>query len=181
MKNPRTLAHRGFTLIEILIVMTIIIILAAMVMGGFGFVKTKQKNHQAEIQIKLLENAIQEYHSDNGDYPGDENAGGSDGIDQSNMLFQALYWDTDDDGNGMSPSSPDEDQTIYLDELDPDNDSQKWVDGTGATATITDPWGEEYRYRRGSGASNPDFDLWSTGPDGPDGAAGNDKDDIKNF
>jgi hypothetical protein len=34
-----------------------------------------------------------------------------------------------------------------------------------ATSTIVDPWGKEYRYRKGTAAQNPDFDLWSTGKD----------------
>ena len=165
---------RGFTLVEILIVMTIILILAGLVIVSFSFVKTKQKNNQAEIQIKLLEKAIEDYRLDNSDYPGDADAGGSTGTGESNMLFRALYYDGFVAGNDGSAS-------IYLSELDPDNDNQKWIDGTGASATITDPWGEEYRYRRGSSASNPDFDLWSTGPDGPEGTNGNDKDDIGNF
>ncbi len=174
--TPRIQNHRGFTIAELLIVMTIILILAGLVIGGMSFVKTKQKNHQAEIQIKLLEKAIQEYHSDNGEYPGAEDAGGTDGTGESNMLFQALYYDGFQAADGSIP--------IYLSELDPITDPQKWVSGTGATATITDPWGEEYRYRRGPGALNPDFDLWSSGPDletAGDGEDPKDKDDIRNF
>ena len=30
----------------------------------------------------------------------------------------------------------------------------------------TDPWGQEYRYKRGQGTKNKDYDLWSIGPDG---------------
>lgn len=164
--------------------MTIILMLAGLTTGGMKFVKTKQKNNQAEIQISLLSKGIEDYKLDNGDYPGDENAGGSSGEDQSNMLFQALYWDSDDDGIGMTPGSRDEDQTIYLSELDPENDAQKWIDGSGATAEIVDPWENEYRYRRGSGAMNPDYDLWSTGQDGEtsgNGTDDKDKDDIRNF
>lgn len=174
--TPRTQANRGFTIAELLVVMTIILILAGLVVGGISFVKTKQKNHQAEVQVKLLENAIQDYHADNSEYPGDENAGGTSGTGESNTLFLALYYD------GFQ--STDESIRIYLSELDPITDPQKWIKGTGASATIIDPWGQEYRYRRGSGAVNPDFDLWSSGPDletAGDGEDSKDKDDIGNF
>jgi hypothetical protein len=89
------------------------------------------------------------------------------------MLFRALYYDGFEAGDDGSA-------TIYLSELDPINDTQKWIDGTGATSTIQDPWGQEYRYRRGTGAMNPDYDLWSTGPDG-DSPDANEKDDKSNF
>lgn len=170
--NPKFKHQQGFTLAELMIVIAIIIILAGIVIGSMQFVKTRQKNNQAEIQIKLLENAIQHYHTDNGEYPGDADAGGTTGTGQSNMLFRALFYDG---------YLADNNSLIYLSELDPATDVQKWIEGTGASATIVDPWGEEYRYRRGSAAMNPDYDLWSTGSDGPDGTSGNDKDDIKNF
>ncbi len=157
--------------------MTIILILAGLIIGSFQFVKTRQQNNQAEIQINLLGKAIEEYQLDNGEYPGDENAGGANGTAQSNRLFTALYFDGFQAGDDGTSS-------IYLPELDPLNDSHKWIDGTGATATIIDPWGAEYLYRRGTGALNPDYDLWSKGPDGKssgDGEDDDDKDDISNF
>jgi general secretion pathway protein G len=172
MKQLSKPKHHGFTLAELLVVITIIVILAGIVIGSMQYAKTKQKNSQAKIQINLLESAIERYHADNGDYPGDENAGGPSGENQTNTLFRALYYD------GFQANDK---ELIYLSDLDPDNDVQKWLNGTGSSVTIVDPWGEEYLYRRGSGANNPDFDLWSTGPDGPEGSQGNDKDDISNF
>ncbi len=176
-QSSRFQSPRGFTIVEILIVMTIILILAGLIIGSFSFVKTRQQKNQAEIQIKLLEKAIEDYKLDNGEYPGDANAGGSTGTGESNMLFRALYYEGFQAGNDGSVS-------IYLSELDPTNDTQKWINGTGATSTITDPWGAEFRYRRGTGAMNPDFDLWTIGPDGESAGNGKDskdKDDIGNF
>ncbi|MES2981553.1 MAG: type II secretion system protein GspG [Verrucomicrobiota bacterium] len=167
--------HRGFTLIEVLVVITIILLLAGLSLGGLRFVKTKRDNNRAEIHINLISKAIEDYKLDNGDYPGDEDAGGGDGKGESNMLFQALYYD------GFMAENPD---AIYLSELDPNNDSQKWLEGTGASTKIIDPWKREYLYRRGSGAMNPDYDLWSMGEDGAtsgNGTSPEDKDDIRNF
>ncbi len=181
-QSSRFQSPRGFTIAEILIVMTIILILAGLIIGSFQFVETRKNNNLAEIQINLLGKAIEDYKLDNGDYPGEESAGGSTGTGESNRLFRDLYYDGLQDSTGSIP--------IYLSELDPKNDSQNWIDGPGnssstsASAIITDPWGAEYRYRRGNGAMNPDYDLWSIGPDGKsngDGDSDDDKDDISNY
>jgi general secretion pathway protein G len=159
---------KGFTLIEMLVVITIIVILAGLSMGGYSFVIQKQANSQAKIQISLLSKALEEYKLDNGEYPPDPTG--------SNDLYKALYWDSDDNGTG---ADTDTDQKIYVSQLDPDNNKQGWTEGTGANAKIVDPWGKEYTYRRGDhdNAKNPDFDLLSKGKDGIEGNA----DDIDNF
>ena len=63
---------------------TIIVILAGLSLGSFKFVITKQANSQAELQIKLLETAIEEYKLDNGEYPLDDNG--------TNSLYTELYY-----------------------------------------------------------------------------------------
>jgi general secretion pathway protein G len=163
MNFPASRSRRGFTLIEMLATVTIIVILAGMVVAGTGFVKDKQNRAKAEIQIKLLANACEEYKLDHGSYPGkDENSKG-DGKNMSNELFRDLYWDSNRDGSGPKT---DTEQKIYISELDPENNSQAWTDGKDQDIRILDPWNNEYRYRKGASALNPDFDLWSTGKDG---------------
>lgn len=169
----------GFTLVEVMVVITIIIVLAGLTVGGLQFVNTKRDNSKAEIQINLLSRGIEEYKLDQGDYPGDENTGGSDGLSQTNMLFEALYYD-----GFRALEAGDNSATIYLSDLDPENDTQKWIEGSDANSKIIDPWKTEFRYRRGSGAMNPDYDLWSSGKDLETAGNGNDdkdKDDIRNF
>lgn len=157
----------GFTLIEMLVTITIIVILAGLSLGGFKYVTAKQANSQAQIQIKLLEKAIEEYKLDNGVYPPDTG-----GI---NALYKALYYD--------GYENPDEFK-IYLADLDPDNNKQGWTQGTGANVTIVDPWGTEYIYRNPP-TINPDFDLLSKGQDGKtnatDPTATDNKDDHSNY
>lgn len=169
--QPRSNFLTGFTLIEMLVTITIIVILAGLSLGGFKYVSTKQANSQAQIQIKLLENGIEEYKLDNGVYP-PVNGGTS----TSNNLFRALYWD------GAKPSAAG--GKIYVPQLDPENNKQGWIEGTGENAKIVDPWGNEYIYRLGSDANaiNPDFDLLSTGQDGATDVGGpKSKDDHSNF
>jgi prepilin-type N-terminal cleavage/methylation domain-containing protein len=190
MKTPSRRGRAAFTLIELMAVITIIVILAGIVIGGLGYVNEKQAREKAKVQIALLSKAIEEYKLDMGAYPGtaaDTPLAG----DVSAQLYQALFKDGYD---YTTPTTPPPNWTkatkIYLPELDPRSSKQGWVDSVTSTTPpasvpIKDPWGLNYRYRKGSNAQNPDFDLWSWGKDtkhntGTPGDPSN-KDDIKNF
>ncbi len=181
----------GFTLVEMLAVITIIVILASLVVVGLGFATDKQARETARVQIALLGATLEEYKLDNGIYPpvGD-NASGE---NNSTVLFDRLFWDSDDDG---ITGDQDRDQKVYLSELDPMDSKQKWTEKHGNSYKIVDPWGNEYRYRsaqneqgsRNSSTQNPDFDLWSVGKDGLtntsqpfDPEHEDNRDDIRNF
>lgn len=172
-------SHRsGFTLIEMLTVITIIVILSGMVIGGMQMVKDKQAISKAKVQVALLSQGLEAYKADQQTYPVHESATGKDG---SNVVFKALFWDTDNDGKA---ANEDDDQKIYLSDLDPNSNKQGWIDGSGSETRLNDPWSNEYRYRTGTSASNPDFDLWSVGKDGksdPDDPKAKDSlDDLRN-
>lgn len=178
--SPR---HRraGFSLIELMAVVTIIVILAGLVVGGLGFVTERQAKEKAKVQMALISKALEEYKLDNGTYPATGNTDGSGG---TTILYQALYKD-----GVTSPTT----KRIYLPELNPTTSKQGWTVTSGTT--IIDPWGKEYRYRTAlSNAAtpvpnaltqNPDFDLWSVGKDGgtnPNTPSDTkNRDDIKNF
>ena len=186
-----TRPSRGFTLMELLVVVAIIMILAALSLGGLRFMQGKQAEKKCRAQIAMLSSALEEYKLDFGRYPV-ANDTGTAGDMGSNVLFVALYWDSDGNGAGVGA---DPNQRIYLPELDPGSTKQGWSSNpiAGPTNTILDPWQQPYRYRSGllgTGAVNndcinPDFDLWSFGPDGVAGSAtGNDpraQDNITNW
>ena len=161
---------------------TIIVILASLVVAGMEYVQEKQKRSTAEMQIKLLANACEEFKLDFGFYPGRSDNSPSDGRNMSNELFSDLYWDSNRDGSGPLNDTS---QKIYISELDPEHNKQGWIDGKGQAARILDPWKNEYRYRKGNNAQSPDFDLWSVGKDGksnPDNPKDKvNRDDIRNF
>ncbi|MES2440342.1 MAG: type II secretion system protein GspG [Verrucomicrobiota bacterium] len=199
MKNIQRRGKAAFTLVELMAVITIIVILAGLVVGGLGFVTERQAKEKAKVQIALLSKALEEYKLENGVYPASEDS--ADGRNQSKFLFKALYWDSDNDAQGVAVGSGegDVDQKIYLADLDPATNKQGWTSGMpSATTKIMDPWGNEYRYRSafgnasGAGAApansntqNPDFDLWSAGKDSKSNPASrsdkSNNDDIKNF
>ncbi len=193
MKTPSRNGRAAFSLIEMMAVVTIIVILASLVVGGLGFVTEREAKEKARIQIALLSAALEEYKLDFGTYPATDNA--AKGEKNSKILFKALYWDSDDDGQGVGVGNAagDTDQKIYVPELDPVTNKQGWTTGTASPTTIiTDPWGREYRYRSAINASgtansntvNPDFDLWSVGKDGETNPATPadkvNRDDIRN-
>ncbi len=172
--NPRKYSP-GFTLIELMSVIIIIVILAGMVIGGLGYVNEKQARSKAQVQIGLLSKALEEYKLDRGEYPPTPNKTGTViapmGTKTSNILFKALYFDSDNDNKGPDQ---DNDQKIYIPELDPVTSKQGWtfLEGILADTKIVDPWGNEYCYRTAKSSTgstntatqNPDFDLWSMGP-----------------
>ena len=169
MKSIQRKHRAAFTLIEMMAVITIIVILAGLVIGGLGFVTERQAKEKAKVQMSLLSKALEEYKLDNGTYPATPDSANGEGA--SAILFKALYWDSDNDGQGVPG---DADQKIYVPELDPAVGKQGWTTGTASAATkIYDPWGGEYRYRTATNAAgaantntqNPDFDLWSVGKD----------------
>ena len=150
--------HAGFSLMELVVVVAIIVVLAGLTLGAFNFISQKNARTKAKIQVDLLANTIQKYHADNRSYPASTDANGERGDE---VLYKALYWD--------GYEARDSGGVIYLGELDPVNNTkggQAWIQGEGAQARIVDPWGYPYRYRTGEQAANPDFDLWSVGPDG---------------
>ncbi len=190
--NPRT-ARRGFTLVELMAVITIIVILAALVVSGMSFVTARQAKNKAQVQIELLAKAIQDYKLDMGRYPGVVEDTPIAGDKMTEELWAALFYE----GylaaeNPSAVTTGNEATVIYLPQLDPTSSKQGWVGPATKMPTkskILDPWGREYRYRKGANAQNPDFDLWSTGKDGetnPANSAGalkdpKNRDDLKNF
>jgi general secretion pathway protein G len=184
MKIPPRRHPAAFTLIELMVVITIIVILAALVVGGTGYARDKQDREKAKVQIALLEKALEDFKADNGHYPYADGVGTT---GNSNILFQALFREGADNKS-----------RIYLSDLDPASTKHGWVEGTGGNVKIVDPWGREYGYRTAKinaqgdanpNAQNPDFDLWSVGKDGRhshsadnfDRKLKENLDDIRNF
>lgn len=184
MKNPpkpqEISALRGFTLIELLVVVSIIVILAAISVGVAGFVNRKTTQTKAEAHLKLMEAKIEAYRLDAGAYP--------QVIDKKGLVIYKMLF-----GDGVGPDlmaetaddtqldgETDEGAQVYLAEMDPLANSMNLLDvrtGDNFPTAVIDPWGGPWHYRAGIEAENPDFDLWSLGPDGKDGT----HDDVKNW
>ncbi len=69
MKRTRSDRSRGFTLIELVIVMSIIIVLAGLILATSGYVQEKSKRSRTEAEIAAISAALENYKADNGIYP----------------------------------------------------------------------------------------------------------------
>jgi general secretion pathway protein G len=202
MKITKRPGKAAFTLIELMAVITIIVILAGLVIGGLGYVTDKQASSKAKLQIALISKALEEYKNDMGQYPPTANAPAAGAT--ATTLYSALFYEGYDYSQNptQAPSTPPKATKIYLPDMDPTTSKQGWMDpvtGTNvkppapsATKTVVkDPWGNEYKYRSAFDSSNPpkanaatqnpDFDLWSVGKDAGTGTPATAKDDIKNY
>jgi general secretion pathway protein G len=152
----------GFTLIELMVVIVIIMVLMGIVIGAAKYAHTKGATSRAQAEIAMIENALENYKSDNGIYPGSTATRSSPPagteINNSGGLYTAL----------TAPK-------VYM-TFRPDQ-----IKVTGGITYIVDPFGSPYNYYNIPGALNQNnsvtFDLWSYGPDGQNGTA----DDITNW
>ncbi|MEM9079999.1 MAG: type II secretion system protein, partial [Verrucomicrobiota bacterium] len=152
-KSFRPLLREGFTMVEILTTVAIIMVLMGMSLGIGLWAQKNAQIEKAKAEIALFENSLQQYEADNGEYP-DGN-----GSDRSSVeLYQALY------ENGIL-----NDTRVYMDQLNPDTSDmfKRRIDDQGL---ILDPFKSKktpkpYFYIRGldengeqkQDAFNPDF------------------------
>jgi type II secretory pathway pseudopilin PulG len=173
--------HRNnpaFTILELLIVISIIIVLAGLTIATMGYVQNKGAHSRAETEIAAISTALESYKADNGVYPTDPastevlaaNADPQGGnptnfIMSSRFLYKKLSGDSD--GNPTT-SDPANDTKNYLgNALKP---NMLTPDPPGVNTYIRDPFGYSYGYSTAKAADpaggngyNPTFDLWSTG------------------
>ncbi|HSX42388.1 MAG TPA: prepilin-type N-terminal cleavage/methylation domain-containing protein [Candidatus Saccharimonadales bacterium] len=71
--------YRAFTLIEVLIVITIIGILMAITAGIYGAAEARSRDQQRLSNLDTIDNALEQYHLDNHAYP-------QDGLTANNVL-----------------------------------------------------------------------------------------------
>jgi general secretion pathway protein G len=65
----RTLRHQGFSLIELMVVVTIIGILASIIYANFGGGNAKARDTERQTDLRVLQSAIAQYKQQNGRYP----------------------------------------------------------------------------------------------------------------
>lgn len=160
----------GFTIIELLIVMSIILVLAGLILATSGYVQKKGLRSRAEAEIAAMSAALESYKADNAVYPSGATTDAlapteSDPVtyrSASLVLYRALSGDDNNDDARASelktyfPFKPNQ--------LGPAVPPQVKVD------YVKDPFGNSYGYStmKASNANalegyNPTFDLWSTG------------------
>ncbi len=180
-RNSKFREGPAFTILELLIVISIIVILAALILGTVGYVQTKAARSRAEAEIAAMSAACESYKADNGTYPMSASTNSlkanSDGdptqtgyLNASLYLYEELTGDHNNDrattssddasGNGVTPKTY---LTFRPTQLLPAPPS------TASVTAVCDPFGNSYGYSTakaaaptGSDGYNPTFDLWTT-------------------
>jgi type II secretory pathway pseudopilin PulG len=164
--------QNAFTIIELLIVMTIIIILAGLVLGTSGYVQKKGARSRAEAEIAAISAGLESYKADNGIYPSDPNT--TDQLDPTapppanNSTYinaaQALYRQLSGDQDGVQNTLNDDTKNYISALIKPGS----LATPSGQIPYLKDPFGNPYGYSTmkasnpSSHGFNPTFDLWST-------------------
>jgi prepilin-type N-terminal cleavage/methylation domain-containing protein len=164
-------APGGFTLIELIVTVTIIVILAGLVLSTVGYVQKKAARSRAETELATLSAACENYKADNGIYPRNPDTDGLNAQIAGNpntsqyqraslYLYNALFGAT----NGSR--TPDTGAKSYF-VFKPNMLSP--ADQTQNVQFIRDPFANSYGYSTIQAATgntsvgyNPTFDLWST-------------------
>jgi len=184
-------SRRAFTLIEILIVISIIGLLASFVTVGIQLARIKALMRLAQAQVGSLVLAVENYAFDEAEYPG-KGLEHDPGRNDFPLLFKALFGERRPRGPGgrSAPyaSLPEKDVAVW------DNDLQAYrkalrreLQDDRIPKYIVDPWGNPYVYRatreEGSKVCRREFVLYSLGPNEIDdvAAGSEDPDDIGNW
>ena len=164
----------AFTILELLIVISIIIVLAGLILATSGYVQKKGARSRTEAEIAAISAALENYKADNGIYP-------------TNGDTEILDPSMDVDPSTALPNKYSKSSLYLYEQLSGDSDGDRVVDqpksylpfkpnmllpAPPSTATILamrDPFGNSYGYSTARAANptgtvgfNPTFDLWSS-------------------
>ena len=154
----------GFTIIELIVVLGIVLVLAGLILATGSYVYNKGARSRAEVEIAAISAALENYKADNGAYVSaatiDAQKQGDPASYQASslLLYQNLTGDFDNN------RSTDSGKTSYLsfkpNQLSPSDQSAK-------VTFIKDPFGNSYGYSTINSTDstkgyNPTFDLWTT-------------------
>jgi general secretion pathway protein G len=164
-------ATGAFTVIELLITITLILVLAGVILATSGYVQTKARRSRAEAEIAAISAALENYRADNGTYPTDTANGTTNTLDARTMFNPTgaqyaaasffLYKELSGDPLGNRVPTGKSYFSFKPNLLLPKDQAQ-------AVIAIADPFGQSYGYSTANQANpskgyNPTFDLWSTG------------------
>jgi len=87
-KNKKIVRNFGFTLVEMLVVISIISILSAVLAGGYSNSQKSARDATRKINLKSISDALNSYYADNGRYPEEDDLTDTDG---SFVLDNIIY------------------------------------------------------------------------------------------
>src|SRR5437879_2226199 len=173
---------RAFTIIELLVVITIIIILAGLILSTVGYVQKKGARSRAETEIAAMSAALESYKADNGVFPStpntvsltatapvDNNSVSGSYANAALDLYTLLTGDTTHDGTSATTKS----YMAFKPQMLGRQSRSAPISSSNKITSISDPFGNSYGYStsknpdvnpNASSATgyNPTYDLWST-------------------
>jgi general secretion pathway protein G len=151
----RKRCYTGFTLIELVVVIAIIVILVGLVLTTVGYVQKNAARSRASTEIAAMSAALESYKADNGVYPSNNN-----GTLGAHALYQGLSGDGNDaiGGTSASTGTPGSSGKSYM-ALKP---NMLHPNPPDATTRVIDPFGNDYNYIAPGTNNTATFDLWST-------------------
>ena len=169
--------HAGFSMIELMTVIGIMVVLAGILIGSLPGIQAKINRQKVESFLAELESGLSRYEIDNGIYPQNPPTGDRDtsGIEGSHVLYKHLSGDWNLDGEADSKMIGDsKDEKIYVERLalaqNLNAKEPRSID-IGAIPRIVDSYGNPIRYLaeppnlrpedRNPEMRNPTYDLWS--------------------
>ncbi len=161
----------AFTLIELIVVITVIVILTGLVLSTVGYARNKGARARAETEIAAMSAACESYKADNGVYPASSDTNNLNAQTSFNpsayqaaslYLYNALFGAT---AGSRTPNTGARSYFVFKPNmLFP-------ADQTQNVQYIQDPFGNSYGYSTidnpvanpsPTPGYNPTFDLWST-------------------
>lgn len=162
----------GFTIVELLIVVAVILVLAGLILATSGYVQNKGARSRAEAEMAAISTALENYKTDNGVYPSNDDTRAlnpTNAIPSSYRLASSYLYSQlagDDDANPLTAAAPNA-KNYFGNAL---RASMLAPKPPGPNTYLKDPFGNSYGYSTakaddpvGSIGNNPTFDLWSTG------------------
>lgn len=173
MPNRRTHSTRGFSLVELLAVLALIVILVGFTLGLTTGVFTRNAETRAQSDLILISQALESYRAQAGDYPwvGDPPVQGNQpNAEGTQALIRALLG-----FRSVDPARPQlrvQGNFLAVENLDFGDQPLAPGEDPGSAYPL-DPWGNPYVYlynpsypKADSRWRYPGFLLYSAGPDG---------------